>query len=507
LIDAFLGTRPEWQRVHAVPSALRAAAEPIVAMLPFVVYLRTTPPTFYNIDSAELATAAATVGVPHPPGYPLYVLLGHAFTRLPIGDVGFRVNLMSAVWAAATLLLVYFIVMRLTPSKVAAIGAAWLLGFSYPFWSDAIVAEVYTLDAALIAAMMLFLLRWNDTQRRLDLAVAFACFGLSLANRTTNLLCLPAIALFLAPDVRRDGWCIAPSTLATLPGLALYALLPLRSAMGTRYQWGGGYDIEGRRIDSDLTQLDQLWWFVSARVFRPQVEWYGWPERFRETAAFGSDAWGALLGGGLVLALEGLGALALHRRRAAVLVLGIGVIQTAFFINYAAVDKDTMFVHSYVVFAIGAGYGVAQLPGLLSQWPGARLAPFSLLCAAILLIPVNLPLLDLSDDDRARARSEAFMQSADDDALVIGGWTDIAPLEYLQIVEGERRDVALVLSWPISPEGLRAMIAHNLANGRPVYAMRRNLTFWNIELNDFTWTPEEDWFRLELPRASTEEGT
>lgn len=477
----------------------RFGAPALATLLPFALYVRTAPPTVYNIDSAELATAAATLGIPHPPGYPLHVLIGHAFTYLPFGDVGFRVNLMSAVFGALTLLLVYMIVMRLTSSRLSAIGAAWLLGFAYPFWSDAIVAEVYTLDTALVAGMVLFLLRWQSDRRTADLLCAFALLGLSFANRTTNVLNVPAVLLFLAPDVWREPWRVLKCAPAVLPGIALYALLPIRSASDAAYRWGGGYDINAQRIDQDLTDLSSFWWFVSARVFRPHTEWYGWSGRLGQSGDFFGDAWGALLGGGLIIAIGGLCALAAARPRVAALILGIGAVQTAFFINYAAIDKDTMFVHTYVVLAIGAGFAVARIAQLGAGQAVMRQAPAALAVLALLLIPVNLPLLDLSSDDRSRVRSEAVFAAADDDAVIIGGWTDIAPLEYLQIVENEREDVSLVLTWPIAPAELRAMIEHNLRQGRSVYAMRRNLTFWNIELNDFVWHPEQDWYRLALP--------
>ena len=91
------------------------------------------------------------------------------------------------------------------------------------------------------------------------------------------------------------------------------------------------------------------------------------------------------------------------------------------------------------------------------------------------------------------------MSAAAPGSLIVGGWTDIAPPEYLQIVEGQRSDVALVLNWPISAAQLREMIIYNLRRGRHVYAMRRNLTFFGAELEDFVWQPRQDWYELQLP--------
>ena len=74
-------------------------------VLPFVLYVLTLAPTVYGLDSAELTTAAAIGGLPRATGYPLYLMLGRVWSRLPIGDVGFRMNLFSAFWGAFTIAL------------------------------------------------------------------------------------------------------------------------------------------------------------------------------------------------------------------------------------------------------------------------------------------------------------------------------------------------------------------------------------------------------------------
>jgi len=115
----------------------------------FAVYLLTLAPTVYRLDSAELSAAAFNLGVPHATGYPLYLLLGKAFTYLPIGDVGYRLNLMSAVFAAGAVVIVYQLSFLVTKRVVTSFAVACSLGFSYYFWVSAVVAEVYTLHVFL----------------------------------------------------------------------------------------------------------------------------------------------------------------------------------------------------------------------------------------------------------------------------------------------------------------------------------------------------------------------
>src|SRR5205085_4646944 len=94
-------TRKAFRNENTTIDALRSygsriAWQPaVVFILSLLVLLRTMAPTVYELDSAELATGAATLGIVHPPGYPLYTLVAHLFTLLPLRDVAFRVNLLS----------------------------------------------------------------------------------------------------------------------------------------------------------------------------------------------------------------------------------------------------------------------------------------------------------------------------------------------------------------------------------------------------------------------------
>ena len=109
-------------------------------LLPFAVYVRTLAPTVYGLDSAELTTGAYCLGLVHVPGYPLYLLIGHLFTRLPIGNVGYRMNLMSAFFGALAVALFYLVLVRLCRRPLAALSAVLFLASSCPrriFYSPA----------------------------------------------------------------------------------------------------------------------------------------------------------------------------------------------------------------------------------------------------------------------------------------------------------------------------------------------------------------------------------
>jgi hypothetical protein len=102
----------------------------IVFGLPFILYIFTLAPTIYNLDSAELVTAAATGGLVRATGYPLYLILGNLWSKLPLGDVGYRMNLFSAFWGALTLLMADQILRKLQVRTWAALSALGLLATS-----------------------------------------------------------------------------------------------------------------------------------------------------------------------------------------------------------------------------------------------------------------------------------------------------------------------------------------------------------------------------------------
>src|SRR5215213_7667172 len=138
-----------------------------VGLLALILYLRTLAPTvlYYDLpglrDSAVLQTKAYVLGIPDYTGYPTYVMLGKLFTFLPVGDVAYRVNLASAVYAALAVVLVYLVGVQLTGRRIAAAAGAIAFAVSGLFWSQAIVAEVYTLNALFVALILFVLLLWR----------------------------------------------------------------------------------------------------------------------------------------------------------------------------------------------------------------------------------------------------------------------------------------------------------------------------------------------------------
>src|SRR5215204_1282057 len=209
-------------------AALLGAA---VAVFVGILYIGTLAPTVLpygapdTLDSPMLQTEVAVLGVGHPTGYPTYMMLTHLFTYLPIGDPAYRVNLASAVYGAAAVFAVYLAGLRLGGRPVAAAAGALAFGLSWTFWSQAVITEVYTFEALLVALVILFLFLWRDRRDSRYLLLSAFLVGLSLTHHLTSVLLVPGTVAFVFLTNRR-AFSRTGLMLKSL-GLFLLGLLPL----------------------------------------------------------------------------------------------------------------------------------------------------------------------------------------------------------------------------------------------------------------------------------------
>jgi len=187
-----------------------------VFLISELVYVLTMAPTFSFWDCGEFVAVAYTLGVPHPPGTPIFTVLGRLFTMIPIGDIGARVNLISTLCSALTVMFTYLITIRFIriyrgtnpdewslPEKISAYSAgvigAFALAFSDSFWFNAVEAEVYAMSMLFNSSVVWLILKWYEVadeegNEKWLLLIAYA-FGLALGVHLQALLAFFAIAL------------------------------------------------------------------------------------------------------------------------------------------------------------------------------------------------------------------------------------------------------------------------------------------------------------------------
>lgn len=469
---------PEALPVSAPSAWADAGRFLLVFALASLLYLSTVAPTVYNLDSAELTTAAYTGGLVRATGYPLYLILGRLWSHLPFGDVGLRMNLMSAVFAALTIALGDRLLRRLSIPAWARFSSLGLLASSRYFWAMASTAEVYTLHTFMVTVVLSALSWFSRRPSALRLAVCTLTVGLSFGNHVATVLLAPGCVWFV---LRSAGWGfldlrrIAAAAGGLALGLSLYAYLTFVYLGDPAFNYAGQYDAEGVFQAVDLTTIAGMWWLVSGKAFAGVMAGYTPTQLVGEVGHFLAELVRTFVGVGIGPAVVGFFAL---RRRAAPLAMTLLLIFLAtvgFYASYRVIDKDTMFLPAYLVWALLLAEGYRALDAWLrSGGAGGRsaaaVAVRALAVGAVLFaVAWNGPLVDLSDDRSTYNRGQAILARAEPGALVVGWWSTVPVVEYLQMVEGERPDLQALNRFLIPVDDLEELVKKRLEAGQPVY--------------------------------------
>src|SRR5215208_7108479 len=251
--------------------ALWAVAAGVAAL---AVYVRTLAPGLVAVlDTPMFQFIGRVLGVPHNPGYPLYVLLTYPIALLPLGSLPYRINAFSSVLGAVTVSLVFLLARRLGCGRILSIAAAFGLAFGQVFWSQAVIAEVYTLHSAIVAGVLITLLAWNQTHREGFFLTAVALFAAGLGNHTSILALAPCVAVYALMSDRRFA-LRARTILLTVAilaaGLLQYALILIRS------QQPGAY------VESRATTVLELVDVMLGKQFRSRLFAYAWQDVVRD---------------------------------------------------------------------------------------------------------------------------------------------------------------------------------------------------------------------------------
>jgi Protein of unknown function (DUF2723) len=431
------------RQISPFPAELLCAGAVFVATL--LLYSWTLAPTVTLIDSGELIVVAHGLGVAHPPGFPLWIILAHLASLVPLGNVAVRINFASALFAALASAMLTLAVAELmitasyltapkrrgkgaqrgkkTPPYAAsggkgddsgvgrllvlapAVGAGLLMGFSRTLWSYATIAEVYTLNTLLIFVIFFLMLRWRrgiiadrrrpgapgedgqsrpaDTAHDVFLYAAALVFGLALGvHHVSVALILPAQAVIV---YRTEGLRFFRSK------RLIYAALISVAALVAIYTYLPLAAAHTPVINWGTPRsLQEIWWHVTGRQyqvflsFTPELIGKQALEFFRLVLREFGLPW---LLFPLVFAFAGFASAFKRDRTTFWFLLFVIMADLAYGFSYEiAEDKDAYYLPAFFSIAIAAGFGIRWLIQLTVSKPMLIGRPYLIAATAILLL-------------------------------------------------------------------------------------------------------------------------
>ncbi len=408
------------------------------------LYAFTAAPGLGLVDSAELALTCVTGGVPHPPGVPLYRLLGGIFAKLPLGSPERAMNLMSAFFAALAVGAVLLGAERMLALRdagasprgrvLAAAAAAAVFATSFNPWTWSALAEVYSLNVFLVAAA--WACAWAallpGASAAPAIAAAFlASFGMAVHHATSALM-FPVLLLMAAlfrPALLRARAVLVAVGCALALSLSLYLTLIPAAAHDPGLGWGG------------TTNLHLLWRHMTGTQYAEQV---GAPmaESVRVLREMGSTL---LLGCGVPAALLALGGIA-AARRAALVPLGMLALNALLSARYIAGPEDRMAydLPATIAWCLLAAAG-AHAVLARTRLPAAAAAALLIALPAGWNAVRNLPLCNLRHEHTARVFTDEMLGDLPGGSVLLTSeWNLAAPYLYRRHVDGWRTDLDVI---------------------------------------------------------------
>ena len=474
-------------------------AAALVALVALAIYLRTLLPATGFWDTGEAQTVPPTLSIFHPTGFPVYALLGWAWSQLPVGEVAWRMNLLSAVAMATAAGLVVLIAGHLisTRHRVVRATAAGIAGAAFAFaaepWENATRADVHAINAVFTALVIWLLFTWAAAFRagsanagRWLMGAALA-FGVGIGvHPLIGMLAfgIPVWLLLVDEWIWRRWRLLAACAGCVLLGLSTYLYIPIRALI----------DPEPPLFYARPETLDRVRYLVFAEQFRRLFEDLGSP-----LADFAWKWRGAepilerqLFGPGWLLAAMGAATLAV-RRWPALLFLGLFCAATLIYaMNFRDGDIDRYYMPTLVsaapllgaaiaIIATAAARAVAEATNRMADVAGrrrvARMAG-GLVLALGMAIPLTSVVVHYASHDQSQNReADLWVASVHrvlpPNAVVVSWWSYSTPLWYHRWVLGERPDITIIDERNILDDGYHTIdrAIATFVRSRPVYVV------------------------------------
>ncbi len=294
-----------------------------------------------------------------PWNHPIYILIGYLFTKIPAGDVAYRINLVSAVFGSLTLVVMFSLLRLLFSSEkgaseniklLAALGATLSLMVSRTFWLHSVTTEVYIILSFFTVAIIYCLVRFDLRGETHFLYLGFFLYGLSVSVHLMTVCALPGLVIYLIMmAIKHEGALnfrrIATSGLFFLVGFSLYLGIAIKDFMYIN-----------NKIHAPLTTIN----FLTGGRFKANVLYATYPLYYSPLQAIGYHFYDFMVFGTL-LGIFGISRLLVKDIRRFGYIFAIYAGYLAFAILYYVSDQNAFYLPALTIFPIFIGYGLLGL--------------------------------------------------------------------------------------------------------------------------------------------------
>ncbi len=435
----------------------------------FIVYLITLAPGVVQIDSGELAAVASTLGIAHPTGYPLFTLIGYAFTKIFFFISRIQaLNLLSTIYTLIGFIFIYKInclllknlnqektverkkkkkvpeMIFLDDKKIKIIGLVGALSaaFSKTFWLQSTSVEVYSLHIALISVTLFLFLKAYYSSQNQDLNsslvklpdwLLFAFFlGLCFTNHMTSILILPALGYFYFQKFKFTKESFKRILVMLIPffiALSLYVYLSIAASNNPEINWGNPVSWENFKRHVMGWQY-QSWIFSSTESASKQFKYFLsiYPEEFAYI--------------GLILVLVGIYTLFKSNKKLLLFILLLFITCVLYSINYDINDIDSYFLLAFISSGFLLTFGIYQLDQKFSK----DKINYGFFLIPLTIFILNFEKVNQKDNTQFEEYTYSILNSVDKNSIVVSYLWDffISPSYYIQFVENYRKDISII---------------------------------------------------------------
>lgn len=442
----------------------------VISMIPYllsltfgVLYVFMQTLSVYAGDSGELVAAAYTFGIAHPPGYPLYTIIGGLLAHgLPILTPAWRVGLLSSIPSAISLFFLWKIIQKITKSDLSATVITICCGVLYPVWLYAIVPEVFGLFTLFSMLLIYVYIRWIETEKISFLYLLFFLLGLSATHHHMIIFLWIAIGVDMLRKKQyvnilwKNKW---PLILFGILGLSFYVYAPIASSRFPPFDWEHPATLDG---------FIRLVTRASYGTFRAsQNAGQSLIDRFLNVMTFFQYVWKDFTLLGVIGIFVGwYGLWKLYKNYTVLFIVYFGLQVFYFFYagfpvssDFALGTLERFFIVPYFTLALFMGFGVATLIYLLQiywkEHTDSIHIPYQYLIAGILVIYMLLPIrsigknyhiLALLHDDKTieHLADDIFLSVPEHGLLNLSHDTSVFAVNYAYFVQKKRQDIQYV---------------------------------------------------------------